>query len=341
MKTSATSLIAAVAAVLLAESVCAGDGERLRFLNEAPPSWRKYCSLFHSIAKSSVVSEQRTDILTGTTTTQPSESGRTNGRWFVTIQPDPRVDSGEQWAFGRNSWYAFTLYRAEGQAKWGIRNLDLKLIDSQQSKPALDSEGVATGAPGLNDLDSISLDQLIREPTFQLHDVNEVQVEGVKLMEVHYELNFTFNNAGPNQRNVFARKGRVRLDPNNYWLIHSAEYDWVRGPSDDMATIKILPQRYGKLRADVPVVTKKIQEVKSRPDGPKAVQLGLQPEPVRVVQETKYEVVDDSSEQPFTLSAFGLPEPVRPGIRWGWVLALILGALLLAVPAWRRHQSQK
>lgn len=331
--------VIAFTAAFLCRSVAAGDVERMRFLNEAPASWQKYRSLmtgYQAVGHSETV-----DVSTGVATKDTPKSIRIKNGCVLYVDPDPRLASGEQRAIGRNKNYAFVLRRAAEKAQWEIQDLALKRNDSAKSGVEQMCDLIGKGASGITELDSVPLDELVKEPAFKLIDVRPVQSDGRELMEVHYEFNYDFTNAPPDRSNVFARKGWVRLDPAKFWLIHAAEYSWMRSANDELATSKILSVEYTEFRPGVPVETRRIRETRFRPDGPKAEKVGLVAGEVRLIFEAQFEADNDPSERDFTLSAFGLPEPVRPGIRWVWVRALILGALLLAVPAWRRRQSQK
>lgn len=338
MQMLVTRFVAAFSIALLCQSIEAGDVERTRFLNEAPASWQKYRSMltgYKAIGNSETV-----DLRTGMATKDSPNSIRKKKGCVVYVDPDPRLGSVEQRAIGRNKNYAFVLRRSAGTDQWEIQDLSLNLNGPAKTGAEHLCESIEKGVSGLTELDSIPLDELVKEPAFKLVDVNSIQIDGLELMEVHYEFLFNFRNASRNRSNIFARKGWVRLDPAKFWLIYSAEYSWMRTENDEFATSKILPVEYSEIRPGIPVETKRIRETRFRPDGPKAEKLGLESGEVRLISEVSYEADDDPSERDFTLSAFGLPEPVRPGIRWWWVLALVLGALLLAVPAWQRRRTQ-
>jgi hypothetical protein len=339
MKNVLSFLLVSLSVMRFSHNSLGGEFERSRFLNEAPPSWVKYRSLLNELGRSGFkvrVRMQTVDLRTGEAVTDNSNllqsMVQSKNECRLNIIPDPRIATEDQRAIGRNSRYAFTLLRPAGKDRWEISSVDLE--QRAPSGAGQDRDKMMVSASALSELDKIPLDELVKDSGFELQDVRAVRVDGAELFEVHYEFNKV-------AANVFSRRGWVRLDPARFWLIHSAEYASIRSTNDEEATGKILKVEYGELHPGIPVEKRRIREVHSRPDEPNAIKVGIQPADVQLIFEYDSEVEPTLTERDFTLSAFGLPEPVLPGIRWWWVLALVVGALLLAVPAWRSRKSQK
>lgn len=314
----------------------AGKSERGRFLREAPPSWQR-----HLLSLDQITAKVRYEHLnpqSGASIEPPSTAEiRIQGVNYLGRNPVPPIAGDDESVQGRNRNYSFSIIRSSGESNWAIQNVNLG-VNASAIMNSLDQvdQGPRNVALGVYDLPGPPLGQLIGEPGFRLHDVMMVTVDGKELAEIQYEYERS-------ERNTISRKGWVRLDPANHWLVHSAEFSRIQFPSDEIGTAVIPPVEYAEVRPGVAYARRKVIDWSIRELGPKAKSLGIEKienEKVQQVSEVKIEVMANLPEREFKLSAFGLPEPVRPGIRWGWVLALVLGALLLAVPAWRRRRTQ-
>jgi hypothetical protein len=323
------------------KSALGSDADRDEFVREAPMAWRQYLLKLNHI-RATLRFERRNpqdgELIGESSSTQIE----IDGIRYLARSPFPAVSDATESVQGRNAKYSFSLMRDRDRRQWAIQEVTLG-VNADAVQRTLDQavQGPRNIALGLSDLPGPLFPELVDSPKFHLHDVRKVAVNERTLTEVHYE--YRIAEPGKNDRNTVSRKGWIRLDPARYWLLDSAEFSWLRYPSDEIGSGRIPAVEFGEVSGQLPYVRKKIVELNIRELGIGAKTLGItQPEgELRQVSESELSFVPDQRAYDFTLSAFGLPEPVRPGIRWWWVLALVFGATLVAVPAWRSRKSQK
>ncbi len=324
-----------VLAVMIAiHSAEAGDAERTRFLQEAPQRWKEYrlvCSGFKVVYGG----EESEDLTAGTIKkTGISTYARKKSCMLITYADSPTDDiTAMTRAIGRNRNYAFQLVRTSGKSKWQIEQL---LFRDAQQKPqdllSLCDRVDRSIDKGLNvHGGGDTLDDLVTQPRFKLKDVEMTTLGGESLAVVHYELLPTPTQGGESLTDI--GEGLIRLLPNKYWLVHSSEFTFRTGSGEHAGIGSVVTTDFQELRIGVPVVTRMV--IESRYQTPEGKESGS-----RTTSLETYEIDDSPSEEAFTLTAFGLPEPVRPGIRWWWLLVLLGGALLISLPAIFRKRTK-
>ncbi len=294
----------------------ADDAETLkqRFFADAPRAWeeyRSYASLFQ-------VKTKRTVTIDGKITSVRHYEYKSNPHCkMVLTQPLLGKDlAGEVLAF--NPHYAFNLKRKDNEAEWILAEL---VVGSSR-----------IGPDGWADFPALclcihaqlyELRDLIRLADFRVVRASTVQDSGLDLCQIHFESKET--------------DGVLLLDPNRFWTLHHSS---VREKSSNQEILAIQDFELRDPAADYPILKRWLLR-KEFTNGSKPGKSVAQ-----VVEE--FDVKEPSTppeDNEFTLSAFGLPEPIGapplPRSRnWLWLLTAALSATGLAILfAWlkRRH----
>jgi hypothetical protein len=297
-----------------------------RLLAEAPARWEEYARRSEELqgVVSLVSTNTRNNFRQDTRTAY-----KTNGRSRLVItklkdEANGKVEREYEEVFGYNPRYAFTLSRKSPDAPWVLTNyvemregVDLGQMGRRQSTSYF---GVVNKPVKFH---MYFLVDLVRDSGFRIGECRQVQVDGRNLVEVAFTYNFTENNWKSNW------KGKLLLDPERYWCCHSVDGvlkgDYVGGTlkhrntqsdnAEDGLPLSRAWEYVGDWRSSNGEVTNrqtlKCEAQLSRPD-----------------------TLPDDAE--FTLSAFGLPEPVgvtweKPSRTYLWILAAAGVSVALAL----------
>jgi hypothetical protein len=301
------------------------------FLREAPSRWEEYRNLEQSmqqvITYRSFSSErQNTDTIRLEYRVSPT------ARLLVMQWLDGSQTRGE--VLGFNPKYSFILSRKSVDDPWIVEHLDMTTNELPEHM-ARRINRFANGGTGLVSLQWYPLPEVIREPNFQVKKVARKNHNEEELIEVEFDWPHDVAARSPEDFNPI-QGGRMLLDPKRFWTIRELELQ-----------LKTLVARGTyKRRNDID----KGQEI---------------PVPKHVVTSEEYnlnsggqmvlktETVEMSFKKPkrpppdrdFSLSAFGLPEPL--GVSWSrtpWYLWVALaGILFLLIGAgfyWLKRRRQ-
>ena len=124
------------------------------------------------------------------------------------------------------------------------------------------------------------------------------------------------------------------LDPSRYWLLREADVK-VREPPDKAEGTHSIRLEYQDSDG-LPVPTRCVIHVDAQVTGPAAGLSGQDQVHDDLVWEFDFHRLANASERDFTLSAFGIPEPIRPAAsRWRrgtrLLVLIALGTVLLVV----------
>lgn len=322
MGTPRSSLVLSVVAMLLigtglTRAQTSEEDLKTRFRDEAPRRWREY----HAWA-------QR---LQGSSTTQ--------GKTFkdqVVMKRNPecilliseRLEStsaeaplhGE--AFAINPVYSFALERKGPGHSWVLVELRMRREGilpeiEQMLKPSQES------TPGLIAVYGESLLKLVAQPSFTVLRVVPLRHDGEELVQVD------FDNTHPvklgDDKFFPLQSGSMILDPARFWCVRS--YD-VRGkhPRQEVSRKMEIELRDPAAKHPIPKRYTEVRDVTNE---------GVGRSVARYVTEIDYsEPSPLPSDEEFTLTAFGLPEP--PGVVWkkptpSWLWGTLAGVALLVV----------
>jgi hypothetical protein len=212
-----------------------------------------------------------------------------------------------------NSKYSFMLGRRTLEGEWLVVRYGVEADQvglRQQTREAID---YALSAPVR--VVRTRLEDLVGQSTFRVVEVRGMEYEGRECVAVRFE------NPHPMSRRPFVPEqgGMLVLDPSRSWSLCRAEirsqYLGDKGPTDGSEVV-VMETRVGKSGYPIPV------------------RWTYQYEGVMVTRE--YDLRDEGVEpleREFTLSAFGLPEPV--GVEWErpvrWYLWLTLAGVVCLV----------
>ncbi|MEJ5276782.1 MAG: hypothetical protein WHU94_12805, partial [Thermogemmata sp.] len=212
-----------------------------------------------------------------------------------------------------NSKYSFMLGRRTLEGEWLVVRYGVEADQAALRQETRESIDAAFSAPVR--VVRTRLVDLVGQSTFRVVEVRGMEYEGRECVAVRFE------NPHPMSRQPFvpAQGGLLVLDPSRSWSLCRAEirsqYLGDKGPTD-ISEVVVMETRVGKSGYPIPV------------------RWTYQYEGVMVTRE--YDLRDEGVEpleREFTLSAFGLPEPV--GVEWErpvrWYLWLMLAGVVCLV----------
>jgi hypothetical protein len=309
----------------LTESISPSKGQsseelRQRFLQEAPPLWKEY--------------HARIEQFDGTVT----------GKWYVENKLEdhyrfeykhnascrlcltqsllPHEPSGSVCSY--NTKYSFILTRRSLDHPWVLRGYhwrqegetipEMKELHDIELKPL----------SRLIRADTSDLVKLVNRKTFRVLRVVSLQQGNEELVRIEFD-----NSHEPAFRSTKdfepIQSGVLLLDPRRYWCLRGCELSSKYSNADAKIRMEVeLQERFDDFPVPrrITVTSQQVREGNER---------------LRTVWETEYDLYEPSRfppEEEFTLSAFGLPEPVgvaweRP-VRWYVWLVVVGVACLLA-----------
>jgi len=324
-----------------ADSCQAEDAPSLaqRFLGESASSWEEY--------------ERFADSLQGTMRVQLFRDGKLVADVASTIKQKPGFKCAEiEWSFddlsrnrdrtGRgfvqafNPRYAFELQRKSATQPWLITAAAMA-NEQEEYKVFADQAAVATmGCRALVTLDlAHSLHELVRRPSFRVLHVKPVVHNECQAVQVVFDNSHPFP---PTKGERFCpfQKGVLTLDPSRFWCVRAYDVDCLYdgGASALHGEMNYRDCARSKYPIPVRVVQRRVsQEASGRT--------------TTFVSEQTFDLKESAlpSDQEFSLSAFGFPEP--PGIEWEkpvpwWLWLAVGGAGLLITGAafsWLRRRA--
>lgn len=283
-------------------------GLKDRFLKEAPSAWRDYES-FAKRLQGRVVT--KSTIRGKTREVQGEIKQNANCQMYV-YQPVATGGEmiGELTAFNRQ--YGFSLSRRSQESPWTVSGIVMN-SPGQKSRPYSDTQDRARRVLDLVILERTKLIDLFEKPTIRILGVKPITRDGRNCVEIR------FDNTHPVSEEPFVpeQRGTIILDPSRSWCLCSAElqcgYLGDNGTEEIQVNITTA-MRDGKSGHPIPV-----QRLFKNPNAQILFEHQLE-EPERLPP-------DDA----FTLSAFGLPEPLGVTKPRPWYLWLSLAGMLCLI----------
>jgi hypothetical protein len=305
---------------------CAQDDDqtlREQFLREAPARWAEYVQQAKQLQ--GTYSFRASFSVTGTKAenTYTVKMNRTCKLIELSMArktPGGQGDYDDLKVVAFNPRYAFALKRKTPSSPWIVTELVDLRTNSLPSSIQKTFERIDNEILELVRLDKDPLAELARKPEFQVVRCKKVLQAGEEFVQVDFEYPPTVE-----ERDSGVHRGTLVLDPQRFWCLRSYE---VRYPRSDGSpgTVKYRVLELGGREEGLPVPKRALEqrEFLSK-DGTRGK--------TEIWVECNLDVPRTlPPDEEFTLSAFGLPEPL--GVTWSkptpWYLWLSLaGALCL------------
>ena len=303
---------------------------------EAPKKWAEYERAFASklrySAKSKTIDKLNKDrVRAGAHTTIKY------GTHGVLEYHQPLATGGSGYVFASNDRYAFELKKTDPNEKWVVTEIDFGSKENQ----AHTSHTVGLG--GINIFSekkwrfagpfkaSVWLPDFFAKNNFEITHAERI-LRGTDEL-VRFECSYVPLDR-KKERAKYPHKGWVVLNPKQFWRVCESELE-VRYPSEEIGPAKTHWTVECEMDGDYPVLKRIVAETTDRLEEGKDE---------HVISVTDYDVDrQDPDPKEFTLSAYGLPEPMGIASQsepryWLWFSAA--GFAILAVVVllgWRRR----
>jgi hypothetical protein len=301
-----------------------------RFLKESPLRWQDYKDM--KILQGSFVSS----AMMGDKTVHQSRLEFKQNKTCALVSTQRLQSNGQPAVLNAtNARYGFQLKRLTPGKPWAITGQNLNLKDGYKLSRTAPAEAVQNWLSHPFTLDGTAftrLPVLVKDPDFSVQGANPVVRDGKALVEVHFTSKPKRFEAGQLAGAWMpVRGGRIVFDPERYWVIHECEIQLQRSPQEHDATDSVVgtfEYTDGKKKIPIPRrITRKwaVMGTKSTEDFDLS---------------EREDVPDDE----FTLSAYGLPEPVemqaQAPVRW-YIWAAASGAVCLSLGAVLRWRGKR
>jgi hypothetical protein len=298
-------------------SVRADDSEKLknRFLDEAPQAWGEY-QVYAERLQGTV---ETTVTIKGTVKSNTRIEYKSNPHCKMVLPQSllPRRPAGEVRAF--NPLYGFSLKRKARDEPWVLTDLQMGGC----------CESLKTGEDFTLLRLCIStqlyeLPKLVRLPNYRVVHASTTQRGGIELCQIDFKSGQT--------------DGILLLDPNRFWTVHHCT---IREQSSDQVIVAKHDMEVRDPTAKYPIPKRwtLYKELTDPKNGKRDAEV--------VIEFDLKEVSTPPDDKEFTLSAFGLREPMGvkspdPPRTWLWLLAAALAAAALAsLFAWLKRRRSR
>jgi hypothetical protein len=295
-----------------------------RFLREAPVQWEEYARRA-GLLQGKIIDHLKGSNFQDVQHLEYKNNGK--GRLFAHESKSRQEDKEKGWdkeVYGSNPKYAFHLRRSSPGAPWTLLQLvDLRKEDIPDAWTARYDTVFGRESRALLHFDNMSLAEMVRSSSFSVNQCSEVQAGDETLIEVSfsYDSDPSVKRARPD----WHFEGKLRLDPNRYWCLRSAEFAMKL---KDMADAK-----YGSETRKYRIL--EIGATSNSLPVPKLIESDGEFPNCKEKSGFRSEFDLDvprrlPADEEFTLTAFGLPEP--PGLEWKrptpWYLWLGLAGIV-------------
>jgi hypothetical protein len=287
---------------------------RQRFLQEAPPLWKEYRARIQQFDGTITGKMYVDDKLENHYRLEYKHNA--SCRMCVIHPLFPQDEIGTVYAY--NAKYSFALIRRGSDRPWVLRGYHLR----QEGEVTPEMKEVESELTPLWDLvkaNTSDVALLVGRPTFRILRMELLQRAGEELVRIEFDNTHPLELRSKDFEPI--QSGVLLLDPGRYWCVRGCELSSKYINSDSKITVAIELQD----RSDNFPVPKRITSTSN--------QVRTGGERLRVTSITEYAIFEPSrlpSDEEFTLSAFGLPEPV--GVEWErpvrWYLWLMLAGVV-------------
>ncbi len=318
---SSVLIFTALALVAAANGQTTETNWEQRFRKEAPARWDEY-RLFAQQLQGSKIIRAESDGKPGVHTHLQWKANSDCRLLETEVLDNLRSNRGQKTVFGVGRRYSFPLQRRDPASVLVITSL--RMFDYGHDA-GVDSEFSASPNNNCILVDPYNnwfLTDLVAQSTFRVIRATPVESNGGPSVQIDFDNSHSFVKGAKDYYPIQA--GTLVLDPAHYWSVRSARLTSLHGNMKVNSTIEM---EIRDLSAKFPVPKRYVEK--------REIQSGE--EPVR--KETwvrEFELAEVSPLPPdneFTLSAFGLPEPLglesRRSYPWYVWLALGTAAVLL------------
>lgn len=251
-------------------------------------------------------------------------------------------DSDEESVIAANSQYAFKIKRRIGNKDWVLDQVDLggdgsKFLPSGRSLARSANQGIVCELFQISGL-SLTLESLVENPHFRTTKTETTIIDGAEMIRIQFQC-VQPPDKGTVRNFPMIRNGYVLLDPGHYWCLKEYQVE-----TDDGLAIRTISRsyQYSSGPNNFPIPSGASGNARSvYRDGREFV----------MKLEDHYEFRDSGTEfeeVDFTLSKYGLPEPVgltwkrrTPTYVWLLVVAGVCAFLALGFGFWARRSRPK
>ena len=295
-----------------------------KFLKVAPGEWLVYEAFLRSLQGDAKIITVRE----GTTVYSAIWTIRQNPQCRLVIRQreayaDRPADSTSGMVSAYNPSYAFTLRRERKENDWALKALGAAKNDAAFQSLVTETDEASSFLGIFLRVGPTYLSGLVRQESFRLLDAKLVKHKGAEAVRIDFDNSHPLDAKG---EFVPIQEGTLVLDPIHHWVLLAAEVKMDFSNTKRNTLIEINYRTKG-MKIQIP------QDATEELDG-------MNTETNKAFREkTRYEY--DLHEpksfpeyQEFTMSAFGLPEPmgmpaVDRGIRWHLWLSLAAAAVLV------------
>jgi hypothetical protein len=272
-------------------------GDKEVFLRDATQAWREYQEGARQLQGTAdytlwSVTENRTEIKERQTLELKQCGDWAFIKWAAPIRKSDGLTYGTAWLIN-SKYFAAVQERAEGRG-WLLTDFDQDFKDGKPVKPKRVVRSALRNACSLISVEKNPLPDIVRNPTFKLKGVDRGATDQPR---VDFAVDRPEN--GP-----LRIEGWVLLDPHRHWIVNAGELKVVYsgGIAGDIA----FENEYRQGSAGIAIPTRTVRRRTLFPD------LSRQSAGVKDEEEATFHFREEDNvpEIEFSLSTFGLPEPV-------------------------------
>lgn len=316
------------------DALQAQDTEILKqhFLKEAPAGWEAY-RVFVDRLQGTIETRYTKDEQLRAHARCEIKQNADSRLWMTQRLPDSPPPKGEVMAVNPN--YAFMINRSNDKNSWVLINVSRKKTKNNRVPEDAKIRAEMTPLYAFVRLQGIEIQEVVRQPTFQILHVESVQRGNLGLLQVD------FDNSHPvskEKQYCPVQKGHFIFAPDHHWCLTA--YD-VQLEYPDVDIRMHANTEFDESPSGYPIPKHFVSqsEIHPRPDGAMS----------KVLLEQTFQLEEPTQlpmNEEFTLTAYGLPEPtwlVNKSPRWHVRVALagIICLFLAAFFRWRSRRAKK
>lgn len=306
------------------------------FLNSAPQKWKDYTAFLGRLQGTFSSKTQ----YQGKTTRASKGVIKQNGdyklfvRQFSVLEERREMNAGSGFVWCFNGSYAFSLKQHNTEAPWALAELDMTQ-NAKGSNSTKTANGCSRLLGILIRIGPTDLVELVRQPSFRVIDAKRIEFHDREAVLIEFT-NIHSRNTSPF---IPVQGGTLILDPDRHWCLLSCkvieEYSGVKRKTN-------IETSYRGTKSNHPIPIRVVEETDGF-DTDRNAQ-------VQSYSEDSFEL-DEPAQLPayaeFTMTAFGLPEPMgMPPVdapksrQYLWITFASIMILVCAIGLWKLRQRK-